>query len=117
MASESQQPNGRDNTLATLNLTIDALNLAKDLSTIAPAQAAFSAVVALLTVIRVFGLLFCGDGFPIHISQDFVANEQEYTDLGLYCADICTALDQGMNGKSLDDLNRSVREAINQLTV
>ena len=48
--------------------------------------------------------------------QDFVANEQDYTELGLYCADICTALDRGVDGKSLDDLSRSVREAINQLT-
>ena len=68
MASESQRSSGRDNTLSALNLTIDALNLAKDLSTIAPAQAAFSAVVALLTVIRVFVLLLCGDELPIHTS-------------------------------------------------
>ena len=43
-------------------------------------------------------------------------NEQDYVDLGLNCADICRALDRGTNGKRLDDLNRSVREAINQLT-
>ena len=68
MASESQQPSGRDNTLSTLNRAIDALNLAKDISAIAPAQAAFSAVVALLTVVRVLRLLFCTDGLLIHIS-------------------------------------------------
>lgn len=45
-----------------------------------------------------------------------MANEQEYADLGLNCADICRALDRGINGKKLDDLNHSVREAISQLT-
>jgi hypothetical protein len=45
-----------------------------------------------------------------------MANELDYVDLGLSCADICRALDRGMNGKKLDDLSRSVCEAINQLT-
>jgi hypothetical protein len=49
-------------------------------------------------------------------TQDSMANEKEYVDLGLSCADICKALDRGMNSKKLDDLNQSVREAINQLT-
>ena len=43
-------------------------------------------------------------------------NEEDYVELGLNCADICRALDRGTNGKKLDDLNPSVREAINQLT-
>ena len=45
-----------------------------------------------------------------------MANEQEYVDLGLSCADICRALERGMNGKRLDDLNQSVCDAIAQLT-
>ena len=45
-----------------------------------------------------------------------MANEQDYVDLGLSCADICKALERGMGGKSLDDLRKSVCEAINQLT-
>jgi len=44
-------------------------------------------------------------------------NELDYVDLGLFCADICKALEQGMGGKSLDDLSRSVRDAINKLTL
>ena len=48
--------------------------------------------------------------------QDFIANEEDYVELGLYCAEICKAIDRGMNGKRLDDLSRSVCEAINQLT-
>ena len=45
-----------------------------------------------------------------------MANEQDYVDLGLSCADICKALERGMGGKSLDDLSKSVCDAINQLT-
>ena len=50
-------------------------------------------------------------------SQDSMLNELDYVDLGLFCADICKALEQGMGGKSLDDLSRSVRDAINKLTL
>ena len=45
-----------------------------------------------------------------------MANDQDYVDLGISCADICRALDRGMNGKRLNDLSQPVREAINQLT-
>ena len=45
-----------------------------------------------------------------------MANEQDYVDLGLSCADICKALKRGMDGRSLDDLSKSVRDSINQLT-
>ena len=45
-----------------------------------------------------------------------MANETDYVELGLACADVCRALERGMNGKQLDDLNQSAREAINQLT-
>jgi len=48
--------------------------------------------------------------------QDLVANELDYVELGLSCADICRALDRGINGKKLDDLSQSVCDAINQLT-
>ena len=45
-----------------------------------------------------------------------MANELDYVELGLSCADICRALDREMNGKKLGDLSQSVCEAINQLT-
>jgi hypothetical protein len=54
MTSDSQRRNGRDSTLSRLNLAIDALSHAKDVSTIAPAQAAFGSVCALLTILKVF---------------------------------------------------------------
>ena len=45
-----------------------------------------------------------------------MVNDQDYVDLGLSCADICKALRRGMGGKELNDLSKSVRDAINQLT-
>ena len=43
-------------------------------------------------------------------------NERDYVELGLSCADICTALDRGLNGRRVDELSQSVFEAIQQLT-
>jgi hypothetical protein len=48
--------------------------------------------------------------------QDSMTNEDDFVDLGLACADVCTALSRVLNGKLLKDLNASVCEAINQLT-
>ena len=55
-------------------------------------------------------------GFLLISIQDFIANEEGYVELGLHCAEICKAIDRGMNGKRLDELSQSVCEAINQLT-
>ena len=44
-----------------------------------------------------------------------MANEQDYVDLGISCADICKALERGMDGRSLNDVSKSVCDAINQL--
>ena len=49
-------------------------------------------------------------------SQDSIANELDYIELGVYCADICRTLDRGMNGKQLSGLSQPVLEAIGQLT-
>ena len=48
--------------------------------------------------------------------QESMTNEEECVELGLACADVCTALGQGLDGKLLTDLSSSVCEAINQLT-
>ena len=45
-----------------------------------------------------------------------MANEADYVEVGLFCAEICRALDRGMNGKKLEDLSQSACDAINQLT-
>ena len=44
-----------------------------------------------------------------------MANKADYVELGLACADVCKALDRGMNGRRLDELSPPVREAIEQL--
>ena len=45
-----------------------------------------------------------------------MADEADYVGLGLACADVCKALDRGMNERRLDELSQSVIEAIWQLT-
>lgn len=43
-------------------------------------------------------------------------NEEDYVDIALACADVCTALKRGVDGKRLDELSQSVIEAIEKLT-
>ena len=43
-------------------------------------------------------------------------NETGYVELGLACADVCKALDRGLNGRRSDGLRGSVSKAIEQLT-
>jgi len=45
-----------------------------------------------------------------------MVDEVDYVELGLACADVCTALNWALNGRSLKDLNNSVCEATTQLT-
>ena len=40
----------------------------------------------------------------------------DYVELGLACADVCTALDRKLNREKSNDLDDSMSEAINQLT-
>ena len=42
-------------------------------------------------------------------------SQVDYVELGLACAEVCTALDRGLKEKKLDDLNNSVHEAIERL--
>ena len=105
----------RDGALLLLNAAIEVMNIAKEASSPTPAKAVFGSVSIILTMIRV-GLL------PVHLdqpqadvpTQDSMMNITDYVDLGLACAEVCKALDRGMDGKKLDDLSQSVREAINQ---
>ena len=45
-----------------------------------------------------------------------MANELDYIDLGLSCAEVCDALGQGLKGKRLDELDQPVLGAIGKLT-
>lgn len=48
--------------------------------------------------------------------QDSMVNRTDHVELGLICADVCRALDRGINGRQPDQFSRSVFEAIGQLT-
>ena len=53
MTTESRKPKGRENALSLLNAAIEVLTVAKDATSATPAQAAFSAAVVLLIMIKV----------------------------------------------------------------
>ena len=112
--SRQQEPQG--NSLSLLNVAIEAVNLAKELSSATPAKAVFGTVSALLTMIRVRFLPSPTTYSDFTCKQDSMVNKAEYVELGLACADVCRALDRGLNGKKLDGLSQSVFEAIMQLT-
>ena len=60
MKAGSKRPNRRDGTISALDVTIEALNLAKEVSSIAPAKAVFATVNVIPTMIKVgFLLVFC----------------------------------------------------------
>jgi len=66
VADDSKRPKGRDGVLSSLNVAIDGLNLAKELSSATPAKAVFGSVAILLTMIRVSLLLFCNETSQVH---------------------------------------------------
>lgn len=69
MDPKSQRPKGRDGALSLLNVAIEALNLAKEVSSMTPARAVFGSVSVLLTMIKVhfFLLVFCNDELRVHV--------------------------------------------------
>ena len=58
MAETSKRPKEREGAISALNAAIEALNLAKDISSIAPAKAVFGSVSVVLAMIRVGSFLF-----------------------------------------------------------
>jgi len=67
MDVNSQQPKGQGGALSSLNVAIEVLNLAKEVSDITPAKAAFGSVSVLLTMVRVRSPRFCDDEFEVHV--------------------------------------------------
>jgi len=61
MEAESQRPKGREGAISALNVAIEAVNLAKEISSITPAKAVFGSVGVVLTMTRVNFLLICVD--------------------------------------------------------
>ena len=58
MDANPQRQKRRDNVLSLLNVSIEAMNLAKEVSSVTPAKAVFGSVGVLLAMIRVRFLLF-----------------------------------------------------------
>lgn len=83
-----------------LNGVIEALDLAKEISGIAPAKAVFDSASILLVMIK-----------------DSMVHEKDYVKLGLSCADVCQALDQGLEKRRINKLNESMLEAIEKLMI
>ena len=118
MASNSQRQKGGDRALSILNPAIEALNLAKEISSATPAKAVFGTVSVVLAMIRVrFPQSTMITTLQFTFIQDSMANEKDYVDLGAFCADVCRALDRGLNGRRSNELNRSVLGAIEHLTM
>ena len=46
-----------------------------------------------------------------------MANDQDFVDLGKACGDVCQVLYKKLEGRRLDQLNKSVLDAIGDLTV
>ena len=45
-----------------------------------------------------------------------MVSKVDYLELGLTCADVCEALDLGIDRRQPDELNRPILEAIEKLT-
>ena len=116
MDPDATQPRRRDDAVSSLNVAVEAMNLAKELSTILPAKDVFGSVRVTLKILRVGPFRFVLIDCRLNLcTQDSMVNEVDYVELGLACADVCTALDRGLNGRLLKDLNNSVRGAIARL--
>ena len=66
MSTDSQRPKGRDGALSMLIAAIEALNLAKEISSVTPAKAVFGSVSVPLATIRASLFLFRDDELTIH---------------------------------------------------
>ena len=71
MGVDSKQQKRRDDTLSLLDAAIEAVNLAKEISSPTPAKAVFGTVSTLLTTIRVGLLLLCNDERQVHVYLGF----------------------------------------------
>jgi len=79
MAAKSQLPKGQDAVLSSLNTAIDGLDLAKEMTTMTLAKAAFGSASILLITIRVgFLPVYVGrtlaDVYRTHLSQNWTTS-------------------------------------------
>jgi hypothetical protein len=99
-----------------LNEAIGALDLVKNMTTVEAAGDVLNSASVLLTTTRVgFVPLHAGRRLiDVSCVQDSMANEEEYVELALACADVCQTLHRGI-GRSGDQLNQPTLRAIEQL--
>ena len=46
-----------------------------------------------------------------------MANDKDYFELGISCAQVCQALDGGLEGRHLDEINQHALDAVRDLIV
>jgi len=71
MGANPQRQKGRDGTLSSLSMAIEAMNLAKEISSITPAKAVFGSVSVLLTMVRVCFLVSYDGKSHVHVRPGF----------------------------------------------
>ena len=86
MSSDTRPPKNQDNVVSSLNMAIDVLNLAKEVSSITPAKAVFGSVSALLVMIKVRSLHFCVAELQFHVWLGF---DDQRSGLHRSWADLC----------------------------
>jgi len=62
MATSSRQPEHRNNPLSSLNMTVEVLNLAEEVSDVPPVKTVLGSASAILVMIRVWSL-------PIYLGE------------------------------------------------
>ena len=67
MDADPHRQRRRGNALPLLNAAIEAMNLAKEVSSVTPAKAVFGSVSAILAMIRVRFLLFYDGELRVHV--------------------------------------------------
>lgn len=114
MKTKPQRPKGPGDTLSSLSTAIYTLDLARDTASVGPAKEVFGSASILLATLRVRSLL-------IHVgrlltgTQDSRIEELDFVELGLTCAEVCQALDRGINGRQQEPPSSSALEAIERL--
>ena len=101
MDADSRRQKCQGDALSLLNMTIEIMNLAREVSSVTPAKAVFGSVGVLLTMIRVRSPPSPMSHSKITPNQGSMTNKSDYVELGLACANVCKALDRRMNGRKL----------------
>ena len=117
METKSQRPKELDGTLSSLNTAIGSLDQAGGTTSVKPAKDAFRSASLLLIAIRVCKL-FSSSGWPVAdwgTQDSTMIKEMDCVELGLACAEVCQALNQGIHGRRQGQLSRPVLQAIERL--